>query len=364
MGKADGLRTLGLLLNDDEIQYVVKADVAAFYEYIDHGILGRLLVGRSHAVDLIQTVLEILAEIEGRGYGLPQMFEASDNLSEIYAQLLQDQMLRRGHLIWRFNDDFRIGVPSFAAALDAIEALSEEARALGLILNEQKTVTPKFVNYAMSTFGLNNINEDIPPDETDEVEAAVAEYTETFEDPDDAIGLLVDATSGEGNLDLGNIGHDDAARLRREIWTAVRAEDARALDAIVPLAIYVPSLTPVLCRYAEALVADHPAEVCHRVDVLISTVSLGGWQRMWLSRLLRSANLLALQLGDRARRVTFAQDNLNDSRHAVTRAEAALALAPTGEVPIERFAGSLVTEPRARLVVRPGCCRGGAVRPR
>jgi hypothetical protein len=85
MHKAAGTRTFGLLLNDDETQYVVKSDLAAFYEYIDHGILGRLLVARSRNVELVQALMEFLSELEGRSYGVPQMFDASDRLSEVYA---------------------------------------------------------------------------------------------------------------------------------------------------------------------------------------------------------------------------------------------------------------------------------------
>lgn len=346
--KAEGLRTLGLLLNDDEVQYVVKSDLAAFYEYIDHGILGRLLVARSRDVDLVHGLMEFLAELEGRGYGVPQMFDASDRVSEVYAQLIQDQLARRGFLVWRFNDDFRIGVPAFEGALDAIEALSEEARSLGLIINEQKTISPKFVNYAMATFGLDSVDDDIPSDEEDEVEAAVADYTEMFGDPDDALDLLLQAVAGEGDWDLGDVSPDQVSRLRRGIWSVARATDERALSVLVPLAIYVPSLTPVLCRYAEALAGEHADDVAAAVDVVVGRVSLGGWQRLWFNRLLRTAGLLREQSpGDRAGRVEFVESCSGDTRHPATRAESVLALASIGRLSVQSIAESLVTEPRA-----------------
>lgn len=348
MQKADGLRTLGLLLDDDEVQYVVKSDLAAFYEYIDHGILGRLLVARSRDVELVKGLMEFLAELEGRGYGVPQMLDASDRLSEVYAQLIQDQLSRRGFLVWRFNDDFRIGVPAFEKALDAIEALSEEARSLGLIINEQKTISPKFVKYAMASFGLHGVDDEIPSDEEDEVEAAVADYTEMFGDPDDAVGLLVQAVAGGPDWDLGDVTQDQISRLRRAIWSAVRARDERALPVVVPLAIYVPSLTPVLCRYAEALAGEHAEDVATSIDVVIGRVSLGGWQRLWFNRLLRGAGLLREQSpGDRTGRLAFVESCAADTRNPITRAEAVLALAPTGRLSVQRIAESLVTEPRA-----------------
>ena len=348
MDKAGGLRTVALLLDDDEIRYVVKSDLAAFYQYVDHGILARLLVSRSRDLELVEVTAELLADLEGRSFGLPQMFDPSDRLSEIYAQLLQDQLLRRGHLVWRFNDDFRIGAASFVAALDAIEALSEEARSLGLIINEQKTTSPRFANYVMATFGLSSIDDEIPLDEQGEVESAVADYLEEFGDPDEAVFLIRAALSdADKDWDLGNLDRDDVGRLRRAIWSVARAEDDRIVDAIVPLAIYVPSLTPVLCRYAEVIAAQDLTVMAASIDAVVSTVSLGGWQRMWFCHLLRSSGLLADADGDAARRMRFVTDCATDGRHPVVRAEAALALAGCGQVSVASLAAALTTEPKA-----------------
>lgn len=346
--KTQGLRRLGLLLHDDEIRYVVKSDLAAFYEYIDHGILGRLLLGRSSDVHLLEWLTDFLAELEGRGYGLPQMFDASDWLSELYGQLIQDQLLRRGYLVWRFNDDFRIGVPTFGDGLEAIEALTEEARSVGMIINEHKTVSPKFSTYAMDTFGLHSIDEEIPADEEDQVETAVADYTEMFGDSDEATSLLLQAVRGEDGWDLTHVPLEEVAPLRCALWSVIRVADARALPALLPLAIYVPSLTPVLCRYAEALAGEHETDVAAAVDLVLDRVSLGGWQRLWFNRLLRNAGLLIEQSpGDTAARIAFANACIGHTRHPATRAEAVLALAPTGLIPVQDIVQNLVTQPRA-----------------
>lgn len=346
--KAQGFRRLGLLLDDDEIRYVVKSDLAAFYEYIDHGILARLLLARSRDVDLHEWLTEFLGEVEGRSYGLPQMHEASDWLSEIYGQLIQDQLSRRGYLAWRFNDDFRIGVPSFQGALDAIEALAEEARSVGLIINEHKTVSPKFSSYAMDTFGLHSVDDEVPSEEEDDVEAGIADYTEMFGDPDDARALLHGAVAGAGDWDLTELTFAQVARLRRALWSVIRAADHGALSTLFPLAIYVPSLTPVLCRYAETLAEDHEGDVAAQVDRVLERVSLGGWQRLWFNRLLRNAKLLHQHSpGDRPARMAFAEACTGYTRHAATRAEAVLAVAPIGRIRLQDIAHNLVTQPRA-----------------
>lgn len=48
-----------------------------------------------------------------------------------------------------------------------------------------------------------------------------------------------------------------------------------------------------------------------------------------------------------AGRVAFAEACAADARHPGTRAEAVLALAPSGRYSVQRIAESLVTEPRA-----------------
>jgi hypothetical protein len=345
VAKAGPGRLLSYFLEDDEIRYVVKSDLSAFYQYVDHGILGRLLLARTTDVSLVDATIELLSEVEGRTFGLPQMLGASDRLSEVYAQLLQDQLLRRGLLVWRFNDDFRIGVSSFAAALEAIEALSEEARALGLIINEQKTVSPRFGTYAMAALGLNSLDDEVPVGERDDVEATVADYLDAFGDPDDAAGVLRDAVASEGGWNLGDVDQDEVSRLRRAIWSLAREADLRGIDSIVPLAIYVPSLTPALCRYAEVVVGEDQLRVLSAIDTLIGHASLGGWQRLWFCHLLRNTNSLTEDSGgDRTLRYDFAAACRSDRSSPVVRAEASLALAEVGVAEIGQMASALVTE--------------------
>ena len=349
LSKAAGERQLQRLLNDEEVRYVVKSDIAAFYQYIDHGILGRLLASRSDDVDLVQVLIELLGAAEGQSYGVPQTFASSDRVSELYGQLLEDQMLRRGHLLWRYNDDFRLGVASFAEALDAIEALSVEARGLGLILNEQKTMAPKFLTYAMSVFDLEGLDSDIPLEEQIEVEATIAAYGDTLQDPDDAVSLLLRAVDEDDDeWDLHNVGHDEVGRLRRALWSLVRNPDERALDALTPLVIYVPSLTPVLCRYAQAAATEHTDRVAAQIDDIVARVSLGSWQRLWFCNLIRSTGLVGDDAGGEiGERNAFLRKATIDQNHPAVRAEASLALAGAEGFTTEVSVGKLITEPSA-----------------
>ncbi len=94
-------------------------------------------------------------------------------------------MRRQGHDVWRYSDDFRIGCHDYPHALAVIETLAEEARHLGLILNEAKLATPKFLGYFSRNAETNVVSasDDIDPDD---VEASViSDYS-----PDDDEGEL------------------------------------------------------------------------------------------------------------------------------------------------------------------------------
>jgi hypothetical protein len=98
--------------------YVVKADITAFYEYVDHDILGRELLVQTGEHAVVDCLLDLLAGVQGRRYGLPQLLGPSDELSDIYIQRVHRAIRRRGWPAWRYNDDFRIAVESFADAKD------------------------------------------------------------------------------------------------------------------------------------------------------------------------------------------------------------------------------------------------------
>lgn len=152
-----------------DVKYVVEADITAFYQYIDHDLLRHELELHTGHIEAIDALFELLGETEGRIFGLPQLLDASDWLSDIYIQSVERDLLRRGLAVWRYNDDFRIACRSYTEALDAIERLSEAARAVGLTVSEYKTFTPSFPTYFFRTTGrdVNVALVDIDPSDVD-----------------------------------------------------------------------------------------------------------------------------------------------------------------------------------------------------
>src|SRR6478672_10597504 len=77
-------RGLGLSyrLNQNEIDYVAEADIVAFYQYVDHQILRDELELQSANVAATDFLIDFLGELQQSNFGLPQLIESSDALSE------------------------------------------------------------------------------------------------------------------------------------------------------------------------------------------------------------------------------------------------------------------------------------------
>ncbi len=270
------------------IHYVVKADITAFYEYVDHGILARELLTRTGDSDAIDCLISLLAAVQGRSFGLPQLFDSSDRLSEVYIDIVERDLLRRGWPAWRFNDDFRIAARDFGNALDAIEDLSDAARQAGLTLSDSKTTTPRYDKYLLDNFGLTVENE--APDELRRLqpEEAVGDYTEGVGETDPAWAVDVisstqvpggqtDAEHVEG-INLANVHGDEFRKLRRALGRLIRAETADALPHVLKLAAYVPSLTPWTIRYVVAAGQQQREPAIEVMDEIVRAISLSDWR--------------------------------------------------------------------------------------
>jgi len=55
--------------------------------------------------------------------------------------------MRRGLRVFRHNDDFRFVCRSWSEVIRAVEVLSEEARMMGLTVNDHKTVPWRRAKY-------------------------------------------------------------------------------------------------------------------------------------------------------------------------------------------------------------------------
>jgi RNA-directed DNA polymerase len=200
-------------------RFVVSADVAAFYQYIDHDLLAEELIGQTGDAQVAEALSSLLADIMGRRFGIPQMNHSSDLLSEIVIDIAERQLIRAGFDVVRFNDDFRISASSAIEANRSIELLEECARRIGLTLNEQKTFIQSVDAYRESVEVTERLWEDI----TSTIHLDMRQFswsTINFYEPP-LPSLIVDTEADPSQQDHSVDVPDEEAR---GLWTAIANE--------------------------------------------------------------------------------------------------------------------------------------------
>jgi hypothetical protein len=130
-----------------DVKYVSKTDVTAYCEFVDHELPCAELIAQTGEELAAESLTELLASALGRGVGLPQVHPSSDVLGDTYIDPARGRLLRRGHAVFTYSDDFRIASRSLGDARASLEACAEEVHALGLVLNERKTYTYRTAKY-------------------------------------------------------------------------------------------------------------------------------------------------------------------------------------------------------------------------
>jgi hypothetical protein len=323
---------LGFFLFDTPVEYVVKSDITSFYQYIDHSILADELLTHGAEFEAVQALVELLGEVQGRSYGLPQLLDASDALSEIYIDRVERSLLRAGLAVWRYNDDFRIACNSYSDTLAAVELLDRAARAAGLMISEGKTVTYGLGTYLINTFGLE-ITEPNQLIELNEVEAVIGDYTDNFHDDDGtaAAEFIRGARVGEssdGGVNLKEATTDQVRLLRRAFGALTAKNDAAVIGSLDDIAAYVPSLTPDLSRYMMAVHAIAPDVTAEAIDRLVAKLSMNDWQRLWFLQVARDIGALSTGTREIASRLRlWVTDCRLAARSEPVRAAATMTLA-------------------------------------
>jgi hypothetical protein len=358
-----------------ECRYVLKTDIAAYYQYIDHERLIDEVVAQTGDDLAISVATDLLHEATGRTYGLPQLSSVSDVLAEIYIEPMRRTLVRAGFAVSRFADDFRVACRSYEEALTAWEAADSAARELGLVLNESKTSTPGRDRYAASLTAIRDQERELFADlEVEDLGEPEYWDDEGWEDDDDEEeenegrdqALLADQDFTEGDvatetedhrIDETTVSQDQltAARAVLERWLAeqsddvvrhretaqitatllgralrvlARAEDPGGLDKMTMMLVYEPSLTPTIVRYARRCISTHRDNVVQALDDTCESGVVSAWQAIWVA-------YLAGELPRRRRRVQNAghvghvawlRDQAKSPNSAVA-AEAILALA-------------------------------------
>jgi RNA-directed DNA polymerase len=346
-------------------KYVVASDIAACYQYVDHRLLAEELLVQTGDHPVVETVTALLRETGGRAYGLPQQSDASDLLAEAFLSRLERALIRRGLRVSRYNDDFRFTCTTWSEATRAIEVLAEEARLVGLTVNDLKTVTWGREKYELHLDEADRLRQEI-------ADAAKIDLTLVDVHPYD--GTVVEQPPEQDEVDLlgsvlvldrwvsiagrGNVAARRRAEHRavlelvpwalRTLQTEPSSPDG-VLDICTRMLRYERTLTPAVARYLTARNEDD--RVLAAFDRLLKAKAyLNGWQTWWLQQPLARLQAFPTGPGSKAR-MAWERNALTSAEHTpVLRAHAALALARHRAITMDEL---LPIFDRSSVTVRP-----------
>ncbi len=371
-------------LDADGCRYVLKADISAYYQYIDHEQLIDEVVAQTGDDLAITAVVELLEGGTGRRFGLPQMQSPSDILADTYVDPIRRRLALNGHVVTRYADDFRVACGNYSDALASLELIERAAFDLGLVLNEAKTSSPSRVTYEESLSEVPRAErqlfdqlaeEGVPvedfyasdgdtyadTDATEEFGAGIEfeglpglEHDEV--DPDDETGQpeapqyeqlevanrVVTMWHSDEGTGYGWSGSVWSAMLRKSLYTLETGRDDRAVASAISLLVREPHLTPQVSNYLIAVGQGDPDQISFMLDELCGSNVVSPWQSLW-------AAFVAGSIPRRSRSSEHANwlRDQTDSSHAAVSAQAALALARRRSLPVEMAARVYERAPQA-----------------
>ena len=131
-----------------DCDYVVRSDITAFYESVEHERLAGAIVEATGYREVADALVDFLGRTMQSARGLPQGLGGSDALATVYLAKVDLGMTRRGMQYMRHGDDVRVAAKTYQEGRLAVGYLEAEARQLGLVLNGEKTRVLKRQTYA------------------------------------------------------------------------------------------------------------------------------------------------------------------------------------------------------------------------
>jgi reverse transcriptase-like protein len=315
-------------LNAKGITHVVMTDIANYYGSIPTHQLSRELIQRTGRWEPNEWLREFWTEISKGQNGLPQVSQPSDIVADAYADELHRRLLRRNVRSWRYSDDFRMVAKGRNSALSILEMFDEEARTLGLAVNERKTKIVELESYGKIISSASRRLQEI----SESARATLTEfdpYTERVIEPEEA--EVQQAAAAEvvqywaahrgGSLDVGDQ-IELANLLDRALMLLGTVRNASAVPFCTDILQLDPQVTPQVIKYLIEMSKEDPDEIKHRLHCIVQSVPLSRWQRLWALYAYSQESLASFDSGPRE----WMASNLSDSSEVV-RSTAAWALA-------------------------------------
>jgi RNA-directed DNA polymerase len=172
-GAHDAVRSAQRIMTEEDKSWVVDMDIKGFFDNVDHDILMRLVglqVRDKRVLKLIGRMLRAGVWEAGRvslskGKGTPQGGPLSPLLANIYLDVLDKELERRGLSFSRYADDCNIYVGSEKAAQRVLESVTQfVAQKLKLEVSASKSGVDrpwkrKFLGFRLSPEGVIEVGE-------------------------------------------------------------------------------------------------------------------------------------------------------------------------------------------------------------
>lgn len=283
-------------LGDPELKYLVRTDVVGCYQFIDHHLLADEVIAQTGDASITDEVASFLRDVLGSSRGLPQNLGPSHTLAECYLDKIERALLRDGIPTWRFSDDFILASESWGGINRALERLTEEIRASGLSINEEKT---RFFGRAKYQGWVNAPLERLQTAGAADLIAVLEDY-DPDEPPDDEDRQVALHGSEGVALELlsrclashdRDVLHDrlDVATNRKIARGALRlltiTRSSQGLLFARDLLRFEPQLTPAVAKYLARVGQEQPDLVSELMTTFVSEpdLYLSTWQSMWLT---------------------------------------------------------------------------------
>lgn len=255
---------------------LLRTDIASYFEHIDHSILRNTILDRQikdkHVLDLLDKLLKRWAISDVKHISIPQGFDASSFIGNLYLINLDKIMIREGFKYFRYSDEIYVLTKDEREARTAIKMITNELRKLHLNLQEAKTeiiTDPR------------RVAEEIGSEEEDRTKDFDYEFqrklraNDVEESEEEIVRKYKEITRN------GRAKKVDVSKLKWCIHRLSKLKCDKAVNFILRKLVDMPFLADWFFEYLQIFV--NRKRVKERIlDFLTSQNNIYEWQEMWL----------------------------------------------------------------------------------
>ncbi len=303
--------------------YVIETDITAYFDHINHDLLGSRisdLFRNDFDQDTLNEIKILMRRLLGRwnfglkNFGIPQINDASSFMANLYLDELDKWLLAHGWTALRYVDDIRVFAESEPEARKALADLIVKLREMGLYIASGKTrIRTSLEVLDDLERGRNQVRQieaQIDTGDPDQVEQAALLLQDFFLE-------LVSATENFND----RLFRFCVNRFKRLYVTGITNDvQDRVIHEVVQRLQSMPESTDIFVDYL-SLFSGNANLQGKILDFLEGPYNIYPWQEMHLLEFLVRSNIVP---GLRVRANQFACSLIASNRHPASRAKAFL----------------------------------------